>query len=113
MALIRREDVWALVGDDVMTVRPGSKLEAVINRYANAIDNAPEVDAEPVVHAHWIYGKHGWAECSACHHDFLGVYDLENSDNYCRHCGAKMDGGDGDVDNGNNGNNRPDNRSGN
>ena len=47
--MIRREDVWALVGNHVMTVRPGSKLEWVIHRYANAIDGAPEVDAVPVV----------------------------------------------------------------
>ena len=52
----------------------------------------PAVDAVPVVHGHWIYKKSGRAECSVCHHDFVGVYDLDNSDNFCRHCGAKMDG---------------------
>ena len=56
-----------------------------------SVQNAPTVEAIPVVHGHWIYKKNGWAECSECHHDFLGVYDLENSDAYCRHCGAKMD----------------------
>ena len=50
------------------------------------------IDAVPVVHGHWIYKKSGRAECSVCHHDFVGVYDLDNSDNFCRHCGAKMDG---------------------
>lgn len=50
MALIRREDVWALVGDHAMTVRPGSKLEWVIHHYANAIDGAPEVEAVQVVY---------------------------------------------------------------
>lgn len=55
--------------------------------------NKPEiVDAVPVVHGHWIYRRNGWAECSVCRHDFIGVYDVENSARYCRHCGAKMDG---------------------
>ena len=62
---------------------------AIISDLINGIQS---VDVAPVVHGHWIYKKNGWAECSECHHDFLGVYDLENSDAYCRHCGAKMDG---------------------
>lgn len=56
--------------------------------------NKPEiVEAAPVVHGHWIYRRNGWAECSVCRHDFIGVYDVENSDRYCRHCGAKMNEG--------------------
>lgn len=59
MALIEREKVWELVGDMAETVRPGSKLEGVMRRYANAIDNAPAVDAIPVewlrnVHNNWL-----------------------------------------------------------
>lgn len=56
------------------------------------MEKAPAVDAVPVRHGHWIYKRGCWTECSECHHDFNDVYDLENSDNYCRHCGAKMDG---------------------
>ena len=57
-----------------------------------AVKSIPAVDAVPVRHGHWIYKRGCWAECSECHHDFNDVYDLENSDHYCRHCGAKMDG---------------------
>lgn len=42
-------------------------------------------------HARWIPGRRG-ASCSNCHFFFRDVYDLENYDNYCRHCGAIMDG---------------------
>lgn len=56
------------------------------------VDNAPIIDAAPVINGRWIIRKHGWAECSVCHFDFRGVYDMENSDAYCRHCGAKMGG---------------------
>ena len=56
-------------------------------------DFEPEiVEAAPVRHGHWIYKRGCWAECSECHHDYKDAYDLENSDNYCRHCGALMDG---------------------
>lgn len=54
MALIEREKVWELVGEMAETVRPGSKLEGVMRRYANAIDNAPAVDAIPM---EWLRKK--------------------------------------------------------
>ncbi len=60
-----------------------------------AIENAPEVDAVPVVHGEWI--EHEWAEeengvlisnfeCSACQN-----WEHKES-NYCPNCGAKMGG---------------------
>ena len=56
----------------------------------------PTVDAIPVVHGHWIYhpewvadGECGY-ECSECGR---GV-DLDYA--YCPHCGARMDGKDGE-----------------
>ena len=32
------------------------------------------------------------AQCSECKMYFSDVYDVENSDAFCRHCGAKMEG---------------------
>lgn len=32
------------------------------------------------------------AQCSKCKMYFRDVYDMENSDAFCRHCGAKMEG---------------------
>lgn len=41
----------------------------------------------------WLIYKFGSdAQCSECKTFFSDVYDMENSDNYCRHCGAKMEG---------------------
>lgn len=72
------------------------KVCGIIDHYGTQvlikIDNMPTIDAEPVVHGRWIYCKRGRAECSECHRDFVDVYDLDNADNYCRHCGAKMAG---------------------
>ena len=32
------------------------------------------------------------AQCSECKMYFKDVYDMDNSDSFCRHCGAKMEG---------------------
>jgi len=51
----------------------------------------PTVDAAPVKHGRWINMKNGNANCSVCGQYVVGVYDDDNADKYCRHCGAKMD----------------------
>ena len=65
-----------------------------------AIDEAPTVDAVPVVHGHWIEKKldnfRKWElQCSEC--GWIGIsnydaYDEPFDFNYCPNCGAKMDG---------------------
>ena len=48
---------------------------------------------EAVRHGHWIIPRFGAnAKCSVCGYYFNDAYDMENEDNYCRHCGARMDG---------------------
>lgn len=51
------------------------------------IDEAPTVDAVPVVHGHWEdYLKSGLKyRCSFCKSRFNTAWE------YCPHCGAKMD----------------------
>ena len=49
---------------------------------------------EPVKHGHWILKGNGNADCSVCGYRSSRVYDDDNADHYCRHCGAKMDGDD-------------------
>ena len=36
--------------------------------------------------------KHNTCRCSECGHTFDGGFDLDNSDNFCRFCGADMRG---------------------
>lgn len=63
------------------------------NIFLNSIDDAPTVDAVPVVHARWIVtrisGSVVMLQCSACK-------KFENPSktlgNYCWNCGARMDG---------------------
>ena len=45
-----------------------------------------------IKHGHWILKGNGNADCSICGYRSTRVYDDDNADHYCRHCGAKMDG---------------------
>lgn len=58
-----------------------------------ALENAPAADVAPVVHGEWINCMNGNATCSVCGIRSKAVYDLDNEQHYCGHCGAKMDGG--------------------
>lgn len=41
----------------------------------------------------WLIREFGDdAQCSECGMYFKDAYDVDNSDHYCRHCGAKMKG---------------------
>ena len=67
-----------------------SALKALINMQ-------PTVDAVPVVHGHWKEdtGGYGFWLCSHCGF----VSEASAADllyRYCPHCGARMDGKDGD-----------------
>lgn len=64
------------------------------------LEDAPTIDAVPVVHGRWIHTDmaawwFGKDECSECQY-----HDDERNDlsrlKYCPNCGAKMDGGETD-----------------
>ena len=44
------------------------------------------------VTGHWIILDDIWTKCSECGIMFKDVYDFDNHDSYCRHCGARMEG---------------------
>ena len=58
------------------------------------VEACPTVDAVPVTHGHWInhyddlFPEESTRECSVCHAEQM-VTMLD--DNYCPHCGAKME----------------------
>ena len=52
-----------------------------------------EKEYKPVIRAKWIVRRRSrYATCSYCGHSYTDVYDMEDWDNYCRHCGAYMEG---------------------
>lgn len=72
---------------------------AIVNHHVNYIDKlAMYEDAEEsgklvlAVHSMWVVDQSRWATCERCGFSFIDVYDMENYDSYCRHCGAVMDG---------------------
>lgn len=52
------------------------------------VEYIPAVEAEPVVHAHWIRVGWGYCKCSHCEAE-VGV--VSGHKNYCANCGARMD----------------------
>lgn len=66
-------------------------IEAIIN-------NAPTIEAKPIVHAHWEfmgYDDHGDSiyACTNCNYNVAATADHRPSKNikYCPFCGAQMD----------------------
>lgn len=60
----------------------------------NLLDDAPTVDAVPVVHGKWLHDESGANLCSQCMEYVYedDVHHLIWHTKYCPHCGAKMDG---------------------
>ena len=69
----------------------------VFRSYAKVlIDNAPTVDAAPVVHGFNTYDHDSAFECSVCGFNDWDTLTADSGKyNYCPNCGAKMDKEDG------------------
>lgn len=55
--------------------------------------SATKHDAE-VKHSMWHLYDDGSGCCKNCNYHQKAVWDMDGWQNYCGHCGAKMDGGD-------------------
>lgn len=56
------------------------------------INNLPSEKVAPVREAQWKLYRNGDAVCNGCGRLQHYTWDLEDWDNYCHHCGAKMVG---------------------
>ena len=54
------------------------------------LDQQPTIEAKPVVHGKWKLHKDGSGTCDQCHFTQPDVWDMDNWDNFCAHCGADM-----------------------
>lgn len=61
---------------------------ALIDMVCDDIEEAPTVEAAPVIHGRWIPCENGGYYCSNC--DTRVAFLVHNK--YCPNCGAKMDG---------------------
>lgn len=55
-------------------------------------DACPTIEAKPVKRGKWKLHKDGSGTCDQCHFTQLYVWDMDNWDNFCAHCGADMRG---------------------
>lgn len=70
------------------------------NNAIEIIQNAPTIDAVPVVHGRWeiVKRKNIWDvetavhECSVCKRFTVKNVGIMRTSNYCPNCGARMDG---------------------
>lgn len=49
-------------------------------------------DVVEVVHGEWKFNKDGSGTCNQCNITQKNVWDYDSWQNYCGHCGARMDG---------------------
>ena len=72
-----------------------------LDRIMDFLGALPTLSAVPVAHGRWELeraGKHKQIEYYSCSICGFGLpYNPEYLPEYCEHCGAKMDGGDGHV----------------
>lgn len=89
MALIDRGRVMA---DYLENLGRKDSYKAKFEALCKAVDEAPAVDAVPVVHARWIHGVTLGHECRKCS-ECLVSQNIFGCFTYRPNCGAKMDGG--------------------
>ena len=81
----------AMRDEEFQTFVPLDEIDSVI-------DNAPTIDAVPVVHGKWLPTSidpvDPYFRCSVCHYGTDTIFDGGDEPfKYCPNCGAKMDGG--------------------
>ena len=58
---------------------------------ASCVANLPGEAVAPIVHGKWELLKNGDGICSVCRYTSRAVWDMDRWQNFCGHCGAKMD----------------------
>lgn len=79
----------------VYTIYFNSRRNAeMVKRIMEVDDSVPNVatvcDVVEVKHGTWIFHKDGSGTCNQCRKTQKSVWDLDNCQNYCGCCGAKM-----------------------
>ena len=99
-ALMQKGELMRLIDADAMkrdllTVDP--QYQTMIDWCITVLDAQPTIEPELTrkwtMVGKWIIRKNTKnAMCPSCHKSFKDVYDMDNYDHYCRHCGLAMDG---------------------
>ena len=81
-------------------LRVNSQVEQGIKYYNsvfNLIFNTPTADVVEVKHGEWMLHPDGSGTCSCCNRMQKSVWDYDNAQNFCGHCGADMRGEKNDL----------------
>ena len=89
-ALIRYTEKQEVIIKDGTSIADAMRIQG--NVFRRCVETCPAADVAPVVHGEWVNCKNGDATCSRCGIRQRAVYDDDNEQHYCGHCGAKMDG---------------------
>ena len=91
-ALLERMREYA---NDDWNVSLGGVFTDAVDTCLDFVENAPTIEAVPVVQGEWIKAENTWV-CSVCHKENACAYDetlCRFTDFFCPKCGAKMKGG--------------------
>ncbi len=96
---MRLIDADALMGVDIKIGHIGEKTVraiqwAAVDAFYRNIDEAPTIDAVPVVRGEWVSKGGCRCDCSVCGGTVLGRTDRTGwaDSAFCGYCGAKMEG---------------------
>lgn len=92
MRLINADAAFDALDEKIPPDEISDYIAGLIDAMQHIVNDAPEIDAQPVRHAYWIespdpdVGDHkARYQCSRCHKT------ADRISRYCPNCGAKMD----------------------
>lgn len=72
--------------------RNNSQGQTIADRIEDNIFTLPEADVAEVKHGKWKLHPDGSGTCSVCGKHQICIWDVDNWQNFCGHCGADMRG---------------------
>ena len=70
----------------------GENWKSGLGMATSAIEKTPTADVVEVRYGRWTLHTDGSGTCSECGTTQKNVWDCDRWQNYCGHCGARMDG---------------------
>ena len=93
MRLIDADVLWQAMMSVRVFHANTSREESLLRRCEQLVDNAPTVEAKPVVHGKWVHG-YNCSECGLSYMDYADADSYPASGNplpnFCGNCGADM-----------------------
>ena len=77
-------------------------LQGIVDEYGHGsteilvmgvLKQQPTAEVVEVKHSEWILHSDGSGTCKICGKHQKHIWDMDNWQNFCGHCGAKMNGG--------------------